>query len=83
MRNVKLGVIVGLSIVLVLIIVQNTTPVPGRFLWFSGQVPAVVLLFVTTTGGFVTGLLVALFYGHTNKKKRVPYSQYTETTYKM
>ncbi len=83
MRNVKLGVIITLSIVLMLIIVQNTTPVPGRFLWFSGQLPAIVLLFITTTGGFVTGLLVGLFHRQANKEKRVPYSQYTETTYRM
>jgi uncharacterized integral membrane protein len=59
--RVKIGIILGLSIVLVLLIVQNSVPVPGRFLWFSGQVSAVVLLILSATVGFILGLFVALF----------------------
>jgi uncharacterized integral membrane protein len=58
--KIKLGLIAGLSLVLILVIIQNTAPVLARFLWFSGEVPVIVLLVLTGTGGFVLGLLVAL-----------------------
>lgn len=59
--RVKIGIVLGLSVVLVLLIAQNTAPVPGRFLWFAGEVSAVVLLILSATVGFILGLLVALF----------------------
>lgn len=58
MTKTKLVVTLILGLFLLLIIVQNTTPIPGRFLWFSMEVPAVVLLLVTAAGGFFLGLLV-------------------------
>lgn len=51
----------GLSLVLVLIVAQNTAPILARFLWFSGQVSAVILLILSATVGFILGLLVAVF----------------------
>jgi uncharacterized integral membrane protein len=59
--RVKIGIIVGLSLILVLIVAQNTAPIVARFLWFSGQVSAVILLILSATVGFILGLLVALF----------------------
>ncbi len=61
MTKIKLVVTLILGLFLFLIIVQNTTPIPGRFLWFSMEVPAVVLLLVAAAGGFVLGLLVIVF----------------------
>ncbi|TVQ96206.1 MAG: LapA family protein [Spirochaetaceae bacterium] len=80
MRKVKLGLILALSLVLVLLVVQNTSPVRGRFLWYSAEVPAILLLVLTAAGGFILGLLVALFYQR--DKKPVPHSEYTERTYR-
>jgi uncharacterized integral membrane protein len=67
--RVKIGIILGLSVILVLIIAQNTAPVPGRFLWFSGEVSAVVLLILSATVGFILGLLVALFTRREQQRK--------------
>lgn len=80
MRRAKLGLILGLSLALVLLVVQNTSPVRGRFLWYSAEVPAILLLVLTAAGGFILGLLVALFYQR--DKKPVPHSEYTERTYR-
>ncbi len=80
MRRMKLALILGLSLALVLVVVQNTSPIEGRFLWFSAEVPAILLLVLTTTGGFILGLLVAIFYQR--EKKPVAPSEYTERTYR-
>ena len=80
MRKVKLGLILGLSLALALVVVQNTGPVEGRFLWFSAEVPAILLLFLAGAGGFILGILVTHFYQR--DKKPVPHSEYTERTYR-
>ncbi len=61
MQRVKISVLLLIGLGVVLIVIQNTAPVQARFLWMTAEVPAVVLLFVTAVGGFVSGLLVALF----------------------
>jgi uncharacterized integral membrane protein len=60
MKTFKLMFVLVLSLALVLLVAQNTAPVQGRFLWMTAEVPAVLLLFLTASGGFVAGLLVAL-----------------------
>jgi uncharacterized integral membrane protein len=61
--RVKIGIIIGLSMLLLLLIVQNLVVIPGRFLWFSGDIPAVILLALSATVGFILGLFVALITG--------------------
>ncbi|MCD4689755.1 MAG: lipopolysaccharide assembly protein LapA domain-containing protein [Desulfuromonadaceae bacterium] len=61
MQRVKISVLLLIGLGVVLIVIQNTAPVQARFLWMTAEVPVVVLLFVTTVGGFVSGLLAALF----------------------
>ena len=61
MKKIKLVFLLILSLALAIVIVQNTAPVQARFLWLAAEVPAIVLLLLTTAGGFVLGLLVALF----------------------
>lgn len=80
MRKVKLGLIIGLSLALILVVVQNTTSVRARFLWFSGDTPVILLLVLTGIGGFVLGLLVALL--NLRDKKTEPLRDYTERTYR-
>jgi uncharacterized integral membrane protein len=79
-KNAKLALILGLSLALVLVVIQNTTPVQGRFLWFSAEVPVILLLVLTTAGGFILGLLVAIFYQ--KERKPAPPREYTERTYR-
>ncbi|MDY0220954.1 MAG: lipopolysaccharide assembly protein LapA domain-containing protein [Desulfobacterium sp.] len=60
MKKAKLALLLTISLALVLLVAQNTAPVHARFLWFTAEIPAIVLLFLTAAGGFVSGLLAAL-----------------------
>lgn len=59
MKSMKLAFLLALSVALVLVVLQNTVPVQAHFLWFSAEVPAIVLLFLTAAASFVSGLLAA------------------------
>jgi len=61
MKTFRLIVILTLSLVIALAVAQNTAQVQAHFLWFTKERPAILLLFLTAVGGFVLGLLVALF----------------------
>lgn len=63
MRKLKLILALVITVALGVLVTQNTAPVETRFLWMSAQVPAILLLFLTTAGGFALGLLVALLAG--------------------
>jgi len=59
MKKLKLILIVIFSIAIALVILQNTARVQAHFLWFTAEMPVIVLLFVTAVGCFVLGLFVA------------------------
>ena len=61
MKNMKLAVIVVISLVLFLFVAQNTAPVEARFLWFRAEAPTILLLLLATAGGFILGMLVTLY----------------------
>jgi uncharacterized integral membrane protein len=61
MKTFRLIVILTLSLVIALAVAQNTAQFQAHFLWFTIEMPAILLLFLTAVGGFVLGLLVALF----------------------
>jgi len=69
MKKVKLILLILLGVIVVLLVVQNTSLIEARFLWFKVEVPAIVVLFVTAVGGFVSGILVALFIKNANTTK--------------
>ena len=60
MKSIKLLFLLIFTVFLALIVIQNTAPIQARFLWLTAEIPAIILLFVTATGGFVMGLLAAL-----------------------
>lgn len=60
MKTAKLIALAVVSLALILIVVQNTASVKARFLWFTGEVPAIVLLILTVAGGFIVGLVTAI-----------------------
>lgn len=60
MKKLKLILIVIFSIAIALVILQNTARVQAHFLWFTAEMPVILLLFVTAVGGFVLGFFVAL-----------------------
>jgi uncharacterized integral membrane protein len=60
MRNWKLAAILVLTLILGTAAFQNRASVQTRFLFFTVDMPLVVLLMLTAAGGFCLGLLVAL-----------------------
>ena len=66
MRNLKLIVIGILSLLALILILQNTSEVQTRLLFMSMTMPLAFLLFLTALLGFLIGILVSL---RTMKKK--------------
>ncbi|MBU1054724.1 MAG: LapA family protein [Proteobacteria bacterium] len=60
MKTIKQVLVLTISIALVLVAVQNTAPIQARFLWFTTEMPVILLLFLTAAGGFILGLIVSL-----------------------
>lgn len=69
MKKLRIILIIAFSLVVALIILQNTARVQAHFLWFTSEIPVIVLLFFTAVGGFVLGLFVALIYKGNSKSK--------------
>jgi uncharacterized integral membrane protein len=69
MKKLKIILIITFSIVIALIILQNTARVQAHFLWFTAEVPIIVLLFFTAFGGFILGLVVAFLKKDNAKPK--------------
>ena len=63
MKNMKLIAILALALILGIVVVQNRAPVETRILFFTVSMPHVLLLALTTAGGFCLGLLVAMLVG--------------------
>ena len=60
MNKAKWTIVLILSLILVLLVVQNTASVQANILWFSTEMSLVVLLFLTGAIGFVSGLVLGL-----------------------
>ncbi|MCW9706646.1 LapA family protein [Fodinibius salsisoli] len=58
MKKLKLAIFLVLSLVLVLLVVQNTASVQAHFLGFTTEMSLVVLLFLTGALGFISGLVL-------------------------
>jgi uncharacterized integral membrane protein len=69
MKRTKMILLWILSLILVLLVVQNTAPVLAHFLWLKAEVPVILLLLLTAAGGFVSGILVALLIQSGAKQK--------------
>jgi uncharacterized integral membrane protein len=61
MRKLKLTIVVVLSLILILLVVQNTASVQAHFLGFTTEMSLVVLLFLTGAIGFVAGLMLGFY----------------------
>lgn len=60
MKTAKLVGILVIVIVLGIVIIQNRDPVQTHILFFTVEMPQVLLLVLTAGAGFALGLLVAL-----------------------
>lgn len=63
MRNWKIALSALLSVLLLVLILQNTEPVETRFLMITLIMPRAALLLLTGLVGFTIGLLVSLRLG--------------------
>ncbi len=62
MRRVKLIAIVVVSLLTIVILVQNTEPVQARILLWGVQMSLALLMMLTFFLGFVVGILVATYF---------------------
>lgn len=69
MNRFKLISIAILSLLGVIIILQNMEPVETRLLFFSFPMPRAILLMGTTLIGFALGILVSFFFQKKEHKK--------------
>ncbi len=60
MKTFKLMLILFLVLALSVLALQNQASWQVRFLWMAGEVPGIVLLFLTASAGFAAGIAVAL-----------------------
>ena len=70
MRYLKLILITLLSVVLLIVVLQNTEPVETRLLVATVTMPRAALLAITGGIGFVLGLLVALWLSRPGHKPK-------------
>ena len=62
MRKVKLIVIVVVSILTLVILLQNTEPVQARVIFVTAQMSLALLMMLTFVLGFVVGILVPTYF---------------------
>lgn len=68
MRTFKLVSLLVLVIALVVIVLQNRAPWQVHFLWLTGHMPGILLLFLTAAAGFVAGVIATLLLQRGSKK---------------
>jgi uncharacterized integral membrane protein len=62
MRKVKLIAIIVVSILTIIILVQNTEPVQARVVFVTVQMSGALLMMLTFVLGFVVGILVPTYF---------------------
>jgi len=59
MKSIRPFLLLGLVVALAAVVLQNQDPWQVRFLWMTGEMPGIILLFSTATAGFVAGITAA------------------------
>jgi len=72
MKRFKLISIAILTILGIIIILQNTEQVETRLLFLSITMPRAILLMGTTLIGFALGILVSLFFQRKDQPEKLP-----------
>ena len=67
MKSIKLVLLLALIIALAAVVFQNQESWQVRFLWMSGELPGIILLFLTAAAGFIAGITIALMVKHGGK----------------
>jgi uncharacterized integral membrane protein len=60
MKSFKLVLLMVLVVALAAVVLQNQASWQVQFLWLTGEVPGIILLFLTAAAGFIAGITVAL-----------------------
>lgn len=60
MNSIKIFLLLVLVAALAAVAFQNQATWEVRFLWMTGELPGIVLLFVTAAASFVAGIIVTL-----------------------
>ncbi len=63
MKAVKIVALTLLTLLAVIIVLQNTEPVSTKVLFWTFTIPRALLLLLTTLIGFVLGLIVSFLIG--------------------
>jgi uncharacterized membrane protein YciS (DUF1049 family) len=69
-KTVKLVMLVVLVVALAAVVLQNQETWKVHFLWLSGEITGVVLLFLTAAAGFVVGVTLTLLVKHGENVKK-------------
>jgi len=69
MKKTKLLLLLAIVVLLAVFVLQNREPWQVRFLWLSGEIPAIVVLFLTATAGLVAGIIAVLLVRRGTTKK--------------
>ena len=56
MKSIKLVLLLVLIVTLTALVLQNKVPWQVRFLWLTGEVPGIILLFLTAAAGSIAGI---------------------------
>jgi len=59
-KSIKLVMLLVLVGALAAVLLQNQASWQVRFLWLTGEVPGIIVLFLTAAAGFIAGITVAL-----------------------
>jgi len=57
---VNVSILIAVILLFIILILQNVTMVPVNLLFWSFQIPLIVLMHICLSGGFVIGLLLYL-----------------------
>ena len=60
MKSIRLVLLLVLVVALAVVVLQNQASWQVRFLWLTGEVPGIIVLFLTAAAGFIAGITVAL-----------------------
>lgn len=60
MKSFKLIFLLVLITSFAVVMLQNQTAWEVRFLWMEGELPAIIMLFLILTVGFISGIIVSL-----------------------
>jgi len=69
MKSIKLVLLLLLVVALAVAALQNQQPWEVRFLWLSGDMPGIILLFFTAVVGFAVGSTVTLLLKRGSKQQ--------------